>query len=106
MRPVTIRILGVAMLAAMLCASNAVAQTPQTVTAQDRTDIQALVSAYARALGNCNAEEYANLFADTAFFASGFRGHVTGRDRLIAMVQSERQCINAPANAASTAPSN
>jgi hypothetical protein len=37
------------------------------------------------------------LFApDTGYFASGFRGMITGRDRLIALVQSERHCITTP----------
>jgi hypothetical protein len=46
-------------------------------------------------LANCAADEYAGLFAETGYFASGFRGHVVGRERLIAMVQSERQCVPA-----------
>ena len=92
------------LITALLFAATAQAQTPQVLTEQDKTDIQALVTGYARALGACNAEQYADLFADNAFFASGFRGHVVGRDRLIAMVKSERQCINPPA--APAAPSN
>lgn len=63
---------------------------------EDRTAIQALVTGYARALAACNAEEYADLFAPgTGYFASGIRGQVVGRDRLIALVQSERQCTAA-----------
>ena len=78
----------------------AVAQTPTTLTAEDRTAIQALVSGYARALSTCAAEDYADLFApNTGFFASGIRGHIVGREKLIALVQSERQCT-APAGAA------
>jgi hypothetical protein len=69
------------------------AQTPQ-LTAQDRTEIQALVSGYAKALGSCAASDYADLFAEKGYFASGFRGQVAGREKFIAMVQSERQCIN------------
>jgi hypothetical protein len=77
----------------------AFAQTPSTLTAQDRTAIQALVSGYARTLSSCAAEEYADLFAPgTGYFASGIRGHIVGREKLIALVQSERQCI-APAGA-------
>jgi hypothetical protein len=78
----------------MLCSLNAAALAQQVVTDQDKQEIQALVTSYARALGACAANEYADLF-DTGYFASGFRGHVAGRARLIAMVQSERQCINA-----------
>jgi hypothetical protein len=79
----------------MLCSLTAAAQAPRVLTDQDRTEIQALVTSYAKALGSCAANEYADLFAsDTGYFASGFRGQVSGRERLIAMVQSERQCIN------------
>jgi hypothetical protein len=84
-------------IAAMLLGSAASAQAPITLTPDDRTAIQGLVSSYARVLGACAAEEFADLFApDTGYFASGFRGMITGRDRLIALVQSERHCITAP----------
>lgn len=71
----------------------------QTLTAQDRAEIQELTARYARALGGCAAEEYADLFApDSGYFASNIRGEVVGRDRLIALVRSERHCTNpAPA---------
>jgi len=83
------------------CSMCAAAQSPQSVTAQDKTEIQGLVAAYARTLGSCAANEYADLFIPvTGSFASGFRGHVVGRERLIAMVQSERQCIAPPQGAA------
>jgi ketosteroid isomerase-like protein len=77
----------------MLISLSAVAQT---VTDQDKAEIQALVTGYAKALASCDANAYADLFGDTGYFASGFRGQVNGRARLIAMVQSERQCINGP----------
>src|SRR5215475_3112488 len=77
----------------MLCSLSTAGQAQQVVTDQDKQEIQALVTRYAGALGSCAANEYAELF-DTGYFASGFRGHVAGRARLIAMVQSERQCIN------------
>ena len=84
--------------AVAVCSMGTAAQSPQAVTAQDKVEIQALVTAYARTLGACAATEYADLFAsETGAFASGFRGYVTGRDRLIAMVQSERHCIAATA---------
>jgi hypothetical protein len=83
----------------LLLSASAFAQSPQTLTAEDRTAIQALVSGYARALSSCAAEEYADLFAPgTGFFASGIRGHIVGREKLIALVRSERQCT-APAGA-------
>jgi hypothetical protein len=73
------------------------------LTAQDRTDIQGLVAGYARALGACAAEEYADLFApQTGYFASNIRGEVTGRERLIALVRSERHCNPSGGLAAST----
>jgi hypothetical protein len=84
--------------------TSASAQLKQVVTEQDKSEIQALVTGYAKALGSCAANDYADLFGDTGYFASGFRGHVDGRSRLIAMVQSERQCINAAAAAPSTRP--
>jgi hypothetical protein len=77
--------------------SPALAQ--QTLTAQDRADIQALTAGYASALGACEAEAYADLFVpQTGYFASNIRGEVIGRDKLIALVRSERHCTNpAPA---------
>ena len=76
----------------------------QTLTDKDRADIQDLTARYARALGSCLAEEYAELFApETGYFASNIRGEVVGRERLIALVRSERQCTN-PAPSAGTTP--
>ena len=86
-----------ALFAAFLLGSVAGAQAPITLTPDDKTAIQGLVTSYARVLGSCAAEEFADLFApETGYFASGFRGMITGRDRLIALVQSERHCITAP----------
>jgi hypothetical protein len=82
------------------------AAAQQSLTTQDRADIQDLSARYARTLGTCAAEEYADLFApDTGYFASNIRGEVVGRDRLIALVRSERQCTNpAPASNGAAAP--
>ncbi len=78
------------------------AQAPATLTAEDRTAIQGLVSGYARTLGACAAEEYADLFAPgTGYFASGIRGQIVGREKLITLVKSERHCT-APAGATAT----
>jgi hypothetical protein len=64
------------------------------LTAQDRADIQELSAKYARTLGTCAAEEYADLFApDSGYFASNIRGEVVGRERLMALVRSERHCV-------------
>jgi hypothetical protein len=90
-----LRVLCVHSIVVLLFSLSATGQSPKVVTDQDRAEIQSLVTGYARALGSCAANEYADLFApDTGYFASGFRGQVSGRERLIAMVQSERQCIN------------
>ena len=92
--------------AAVLCLSAvAHAQTPQTLTPEDRIAIQGLVAGYARALSACAAEEYADLFAPgTGYFASGIRGHIVGREKLIALVHSERQCTAAQGAAAAARP--
>jgi len=74
----------------------------QALTAKDGTEIQALTAEYARALGACDAEAYANLFApETGYFASNIRGEVVGHEQLVKLVRSERHCTN-PAR--STAP--
>jgi hypothetical protein len=65
---------------------------PMALTAQDRAEIQKLVADYATFLGTCAAQDYARLFEPDGTFASGPRGSVTGRDRLIALVESERHC--------------
>jgi hypothetical protein len=95
------------MMYVMLWLPSAPAQTPRVLTEQDKTEIQGLVTGYAKALGSCSANDYAELFApDTGYFASGFRGHVKGHDRLVAMVQSERQCINPPSATSTPRPVN
>jgi hypothetical protein len=89
---------------ALLTSGNVRAQV--TLTPQDRADIQDLSARYAKALGSCAAEDYADLFVPgTGYFASNIRGEVAGRARLIALVQSERHCIGSqPATAANAAP--
>ena len=43
---------------------------------------------YAQALSGCRAAEFADLFVpETGYFASGFRGLMVGRERLIALVE-------------------
>ena len=75
-----------------------------SLTDKDRAEIQDLTARYARALGSCAAEEYANLFApETGYFASNIRGEVVGRERLMALVRSERHCTAPPAAAATAA---
>jgi len=77
------------------------------LTEADRAQIQALSTAYGRALGLCTPAEYAALFAEPdGYFASGPRGKVAGRERLIALLLSEPHCHDgspkAPRNLPST----
>jgi hypothetical protein len=70
------------------------AQPVSGLSAEDRSAIQELSAHYAQALSGCRAEEFADLFApETGTFVSGFRGRMVGRARLIALVESERQCV-------------
>src|SRR5262245_30103073 len=92
----------VALVAAMAMSVSPTAQS--NLAPQDRADIRELSAKYARALGTCAAEEYADLFApDTGYFASNIRGEVVGRERLIALVRSERHCIGPAPQASGTA---
>jgi hypothetical protein len=71
----------------------AVAQPAPSLSDGDRSQIQNLVGQYAQALGGCRAAEFADLFApETGAFASTVRGRMVGRERLIKLVESERQC--------------
>jgi hypothetical protein len=86
---------------AALAFPTAIAQAQTSVTAEDKAQIQALVSSYATALAGCDADGFANLFDSTSgYFASGFRGVVAGHELLIALVESERHCIAPNPNAA------
>jgi SnoaL-like domain len=83
----------------------AIAQPATSLSADDRSAIQALTGQYARALSGCRAAEFADLFVpETGYFASGFRGRMVGRERLIALVESERQCVPPAATAQGVAP--
>jgi len=80
------------LLFASLAAALASAQT--SVSEADRNAIQALAAKYSETLFSCDAEGYADLFVpETGYFASGFRGRMLGRQRLIELVESERHCI-------------
>jgi hypothetical protein len=79
--------------------TSTVAQTTANgvppLTDRDRAEIQELVTHYARALATCSAEEYAGLFTPvTGSFASSLRGEIVGREKLIALVQSEPHCVS------------
>jgi hypothetical protein len=93
-----------AALLTIVIAFAVVAHAQRSLTDRDRTEIQELSAKYARTLGTCAAEEYADLFApDTGYFASNFRGEVVGRERLMALVRSERHCTTPPPQASGTA---
>jgi hypothetical protein len=88
----------IAMWVAALIGLSGKVNARQTLSAQDRADIQDLSARYAKALGGCSAEEYADLFVpETGYFASNIRGEVVGRERLMALVRSERHCIGSSA---------
>jgi len=85
-------------------AGPAIAQPSQSLTAEDRAAIQALMGQYAQTLAGCRAAEFADLFVpETGSFASGFRGRMVGRKQLIELVESERHCT-APAKSGAARP--
>lgn len=93
------------LLLALFVGTSALAQSATSVSADDRNAIHALMAQYAQALSGCHAEEFADLFVpETGYFASGFRGRMVGRERLIGLVESERQCTAPPGTAQSTRP--
>src|SRR5687768_16952336 len=65
------------------------------LTSQDVAELRQLSEKYSELLGACAAAEFAQLFAADGFFASGFRGKVTGHKSLMALVRSERHCTPA-----------
>ncbi len=82
------------LLAAFSIGNAAFAQPAANLSAEDRAAIQALMGQYSQALTGCKAAEFADLFVpETGYFASGFRGVMVGRERLIALIESERQCV-------------
>jgi len=96
-------LLAVVVMVSGLVWSTHPARAQQALTPGDRAEIQGLSARYARALGGCAAEDYADLFAPgTGYFASNIRGEVVGRDRLIALVRSERHCAAAAPAASSS----
>jgi hypothetical protein len=77
------------------------------LTAQDRAEIQDLVTRYARALSSCASQEYASLFVpDGVFISDDFRGKrhramygpnggkLVGRAQLAELVDTEDFCVN------------
>src|SRR5579871_3247031 len=73
------------------------AQANETLTEQDKAEIKALSVTYRRALFNCEADVYADLFATPGgYFGSGARGEVRERLALMEMVLSYDRCHTAP----------
>jgi hypothetical protein len=80
------------------------AQINTTLSDKDIGEIKALSVTYRRALFECKAEEYADLFATPGgYFGSGPRGEVRDRASLMEMVLSYDRCP-APGRAAAPAP--
>jgi hypothetical protein len=70
----------------------------ESLTDNDRAEIQALLAAYAPALMGCKAEAWADLFATPGgYFASGPRGEVRERRALAELVMSYDRCFAPPA---------
>jgi hypothetical protein len=89
----------------LLAGVSAVAQPATSLSADDRNAIQELMGKYAQALSGCRAAEFADLFVpSTGSFASGFRGRMVGREHLIALVESERQCTSQTGKPGATRP--
>jgi hypothetical protein len=69
------------------------AQRKRALSESDLAQIKEPSMAYGRALGMCKAEEYAALYAEPdGYFASGPRGRVAGRERLMELLKSEPFC--------------
>jgi hypothetical protein len=85
---------GLGLVGLALLSVQAFSQTPEQLSTEDRGEIQALSASYAEALSACRAEDYAALFVPgSGYFASGFRGHISGQANLIELVRSERHCL-------------
>jgi pimeloyl-ACP methyl ester carboxylesterase len=63
-------------------------ERPSAVTPDERAGIEDLLGRYLIALGGCQPEKYAALFAPDGFFAAGGRGRVDTPHRLMEMVKS------------------
>lgn len=83
---------------AVTCLSfSGLAAAQSSLSADDTQAINQLAATYLVALPSCDANGFADLFVpETGYFASGFRGHMVGREGLIGLVESEPHC-NQPA---------
>jgi mono/diheme cytochrome c family protein len=69
------------------------AQQKRTLSQSDIEAIRQLNVAYGTALGMCDSEKYATLYAaPDGYFASGPRGRVAGKERLTELAKSEPFC--------------
>jgi hypothetical protein len=85
----------------MLAPVRGYAQVTSMLTDADKTEIQALSVTYRRALFNCEADVYADLFATPGgYFGSSSRGEVRERLALMEMVLSYDRCHTTPRPAA------
>lgn len=85
----------------MLVPARSHAQINSTLTEEDKSEINALSVTYRRALFNCEADVYADLFATPGgYFGSGARGEVRERLALMEMVLSYDRCHVTPRPAA------
>jgi hypothetical protein len=66
------RVLGAVPVVVMAWSMSIGGQAPQALTAQDKAEIQSLFTGYAKALGSCAANEYADLVR-LAPFAQPYR---------------------------------
>lgn len=79
--------------ASMVASARGQGHVHDTLTDQDRDEIQALSVSYQRALLGCRADEYADLFATPGgYFGSSSRGEVRERHALVEMVLSYDRC--------------
>ena len=68
-----------------------------TLTEKDKTEIKALLAAYAPALIGCKPDAWADLFATPGgYFASGPRGELRERIQFMEMVLSYERCDGPP----------
>jgi predicted enzyme related to lactoylglutathione lyase len=81
------------------------AAAQSSLTAADTEAINKLTASYFQALGACDANGFADLFVPkTGYFASGFRGQLTGREALVGLVDSERHCTQPAGEQAAARP--
>jgi hypothetical protein len=98
-------VVGLVMLPGVAGAQAQPSRGSSVLTDKDRAEIRDLVARYARALGSCAADDYANLFTPDGTFTSddfrgakhrelyGQRGTLRGREQLVQLVRTEEFCL-------------